>query len=271
MGTAKHSQCQTRIFSTASVMTPTATRRQRARLQPPPLLPTSPPTRSASPVLLVRTTASPVRSRHLTNPAKARVASVGNDPPRAKAAKVANPVATADASTPAPEVASTTGARRVTRARSLRLLRKRELQLKLPRTKSPSSKKSLKRRPSPLRSGRSSRPRSLHLSTSTRSTRSALLRKMILSRPSLRMVSRTSMPACSMTQRRFPRRSPRRVAVEPSKDQVLNLKFIDEEQAAKGRGGKGQRSGKGGQRSGKGGNKSNIDLSNDNAFPTLGA
>jgi len=60
-------------------------------------------------------------------------------------------------------------------------------------------------------------------------------------------------------------------------DQVLNLKFVDESaDAGKGKGGKGRDSGKGGKgarSSGKGnaGSKSNIDLANDNAFPTLGA
>merc|ERR1719217_1022214 len=60
-------------------------------------------------------------------------------------------------------------------------------------------------------------------------------------------------------------------------DQVLNLKFVDED-AGKGKGGKGDRRQAGkGDRRGKGaprdypsGNKSSIDLSNDAAFPTLG-
>jgi len=67
-------------------------------------------------------------------------------------------------------------------------------------------------------------------------------------------------------------------------DQVLNLKFIDEnEVGGKGKGGKGDRrqGGKGDRRQGGKGNsqanqstgvaKANIDLSNDMAFPTLGA
>lgn len=60
-------------------------------------------------------------------------------------------------------------------------------------------------------------------------------------------------------------------------DQVLNLRFDESNDGAgKGKGGKGDRRGKGDGkgRSGKGGNqssKSNIDLSNDMAFPTLGA
>lgn len=65
-------------------------------------------------------------------------------------------------------------------------------------------------------------------------------------------------------------------------DQVLNLKFFDEsaDSAGKGngppRGGKGRKGesgGKGVRSSGKGNqsSKANIDLSNDMAFPTLGA
>eukprot|EP00657_Telonema_sp_P-1_P000519 TRINITY_DN109_c0_g1_i5.p1 TRINITY_DN109_c0_g1~~TRINITY_DN109_c0_g1_i5.p1 ORF type:complete len:136 (+),score=91.77 TRINITY_DN109_c0_g1_i5:81-488(+) len=66
-------------------------------------------------------------------------------------------------------------------------------------------------------------------------------------------------------------------------DQVLNLKFVDESaDTGKGKGGKGERrkgSGeKGARTSGKGGaganpssTKAAIDLSNDMAFPTLGA
>ena len=68
-------------------------------------------------------------------------------------------------------------------------------------------------------------------------------------------------------------------------DQVLNLKFVDENEGgdSKGKGGKGDRrqGGKGDRRQGKGNNraqqqtggapKASIDLSNDSAFPTLGA
>jgi plasminogen activator inhibitor 1 RNA-binding protein len=61
-------------------------------------------------------------------------------------------------------------------------------------------------------------------------------------------------------------------------DQVLNLKFVDESDnsGGKGKGGKGDRrkgDGKGNRSGGKGNqsSKSNIDLSNDMAFPTLGA